>query len=122
LTKLKKLFHEFNARYFRNSLPRNTIVVYADLTKKRALGHCGERIEERKKLFNGKSKWVVVKRTPIIRIDNRLKFSTVLTAMTLAHEMCHLSLNRKHPRHKHGPLFNKEMKRLAARGAFNPYW
>ena len=45
------------------------------------------------------------------------------TRITLLHEMAHMKVNTKYGRNmKHGEIWKKEMRRLAAAGAFDNWW
>ena len=59
-----------------------------------------------------------------IAISNRIRWSSALVRMTLLHEMVHLKLvdKDKSPKTRHSRMFHREMKRLAARGAFVGLW
>lgn len=116
MTKLKEMFLDYNGRYFRNSLPKETVIVYGNLSK---YGWLGSHHVTSSILDFRKSKHKIV-------IDTKLKFSSNLVRATLLHEMVHEKLYKKYghdiPRGTHGPLFQKEMKKLAKIGAFNRLW
>lgn len=57
-----------------------------------------------------------------IQINPCIKFSRCLWQMTLLHEMVHWKLHGKDKGSYHGHLFQNEMKKLAAKGAFNNLW
>lgn len=60
-----------------------------------------------------------------IRISKKIAWSRSLIYMTLLHEMVHLKLHGKEPKkipRKESRMFNAEMKKLAARGAFVGWW
>jgi hypothetical protein len=38
--------------------------------------------------------------------------------IVLLHEMCHVAVWRRHPKHSHGPIFRKEVDRLYSIGAY----
>jgi len=116
VTYLKQSYLEYNSRYFRGRLPKDCRVIYSDLSKLRYMGaHKATTKDGDRK--NSKH---------IIWIDHKLRWSNKLVDMTLLHEMVHLKLFKKYghevPRGLHGPLFQKEMKRLAKVGAFNRLW
>lgn len=61
-----------------------------------------------------------LKGCPVLTVINKsLKHHQKHTLMTLLHEMGHIKLG---VRVKHGPKFQREMRRLARLGAFDPLW
>lgn len=60
----------------------------------------------------------------MIRIWQGLVVTPAFLSIVLLHEMCHVKLwvTRPGSRISHGPVFQAEMKRLAARGAFRDLW
>ncbi len=57
-----------------------------------------------------------------IKIDPALKGVIQFWKMTLIHEMIHVALWRKHPKHQHGKLFQAEKDRIYALGALKHLW
>lgn len=113
MTELEQRFCEFNHRYFGGRLGECRVV----WAKMPHLGHFasyrhpGIKAEKYKGPF-------------LIRISSRIKWSTSLWQLTLLHEMVHLKLYGKDKSRKdvHSRMFNREMKKLAARGAFVGLW
>jgi hypothetical protein len=108
-TYLKQLYRQYNKRFFNNKLPNDISVGFAAPTefKKSGLGKytCAVTLFEKRKpvaifinRFTGKG-WAYIK-------------------SDLLHEMAHVA----HPRAQHGPVWQAEMKRLAAIGAFKGIW
>ena len=98
------MYAEFNKRYFRNKLPRDMVVRFHNL--KHLGDDCGST-----QFFWG--------RPAFILISKRTRWSRMLTAPTLLHEMIHV----EHPEWSgHGPRFHKRMLQLAKAGALKPYW
>lgn len=124
MTQLEEMFHLFNSRYFRNSLPKCK-VVWADIsyfgdyapvyhkaykTRKQA----SDAIKSGEFSTNGKV-------THLIRLGKWTRKQRRQWMFTLLHEMAHLKL-RNESGDVHGHKFQKEMKRLAGLGAFNRLW
>lgn len=108
---LRKMYRDFNRKWFRNRLPKNIEVRFVDLPQPKALSHINfglTHFEAYKPVY--------------IYIWSGLQRNHGETAMTLLHEMVHVSL--PYTCNSHGPYsrFEKEMVRLAKAGAFNPYW
>jgi hypothetical protein len=127
LHSLKHYYHEFNSRYFRGRLPKDCRVIWADINHQKCPEAMGvfkpgitvlaRRVRRAKK---GEYRTLYSKKD-LIAIDRELfKVGNKIVFMTLIHEMVHLKL--KDVTAGHGPLFQKEMKKLAARGAFNNFW
>lgn len=57
-----------------------------------------------------------------IHISNHIRFSRRLWATTLLHEMVHLEQRNKYSCGVNGHRFNRRMKELARKGAFNGLW
>lgn len=112
---LQHAFRVFNRRYFRNRLPGNTVVEWSS-------EGMGNRIERTH--VHGYTRctkpgcagsWV--------RIHPDFHAYGVVAQMSLLHGMVHLKAvlgNRAYL--EHGTTFQREMKRLAAIGAFNQLW
>lgn len=96
------LYREFNRKWFGNRLPKDMVVSYANLDP------IGQGVTH---YFKGRPLY--------IELNHRLRWSESQTALTLLHEMVHVSLPY---RFNHGPKFHKEMLRLAKAGAFKAWW
>jgi hypothetical protein len=138
LTKLKEAYLEYNCRYFRNSLPRDTKVLWG-IENESCLGYARREcaypgifkteeaaIRARDKINQGLIPEPMAKYTiwihPKTQFDVPKSRPTKVALMTLLHEMVHLKLWKKYPKEQHGHRFNKEMKRLARVGAFRNLW
>jgi hypothetical protein len=99
---LQYLYCEFNRKYFSNKLPKDMAVHFEKLP--------GDRLGVTRYHYH---------RPLYIEISISLQRSFSLTAMTLLHEMVHVSLPFTI---NHGPVFHKRMKKLARQGAFNRWW
>lgn len=120
---LKYYYDLFNKRYFRNKLPKDCRVFWADLTEYNANGLFQASYGVIAELTKGPRKGQVHRISgsrDTIRIDTALLGNKTVALMILLHEMCHLKLKRVH--RGHGTPFQKEMKKLAARGAFRDKW
>lgn len=98
---LQQMYRHFNKKWFKNRLPKNLRIAYANID---GLGITNFEAEKPKS----------------IQISQRIQWSLSETAMTLFHEMVHVSL----PYHsrEHGRKFQREMLRLAKAGAFKGRW
>lgn len=120
-----ELFTLYNNRYFRNRLP-HCEVAFKPHNFTQGLGLFRNKVVEQEGVKG------VLARKYSIYISNRIKWSASLWAMTLLHEMVHLDIHTQmvknqeihkwNKRTGHGPSFQKEMKRLAAMGAFVGVW
>lgn len=116
-SKLERCFDRFNKKYFGNKLPKAYVYLDKRIWKRDCV--LGDYTEF--DTFNPKNKktgqWYR------IRIANEVKkVSPRMARFVLLHEMVHHKLNRKKEYTHHGPLFQKEMLRLARAGAFNSLW
>lgn len=105
---LKKLYREYNRKYFGNRLPD----VFIDFTTPRDLAKNGL----------GKATCAVTflkgySRPAIFISRNPLKTWRYVKS-DLLHEMCHVA----RPRADHGQAFEEEMLRIAKMGAFKNIW
>ena len=98
-SELRRMYAEFNRKWFSNRLPKDMIAEYA-------------RIED-----HGITEYYR-DRPLYILLEWDLRRSQCHSALTLLHEMCHV----RHPKARHGPVFHKEMLRLAKAGAFKNWW
>lgn len=96
---LRLAFAKANKLYFKNRLPKNTLVLYAPL--RGLLGVCYERKQG----------------GPRIVINEKYRHSWTITIGTLLHEMVHLE-----GYWGHGWRFNRRMLRIAKLGALNGLW
>ena len=54
-----------------------------------------------------------------IKVDPAYKGSPCYFRIVLLHEMCHVAIWRRHPKHKHGETFKNEVRRIFALGAYD---
>lgn len=102
---LEEKYARYNASYFDNRLPKDTIIKYSSIG---TVGEIGETECE-------------TGRPCIIRLDphyNKLEDSE---SITLLHEMCHMD-TRGVEFDQHGLKWQACMKRLASIGAFDKFW
>lgn len=103
---LKRMFDQYNRRFFRNRLPNDTIVRWSSNIK-----------------WEGDEGQYNADDPPLIEICSSLKRKTRQRNFTLLHEMVHADHdNREINCEHHGKLFNRDMLRLACIGAFNGLW
>lgn len=57
-----------------------------------------------------------------IKLDPALKGVPSFWKIVLLHEMCHVAIWRKHPKHQHGKVFQQEKDRVYALGALRHLW
>lgn len=118
-------FRYYNLKYFRGRLPKDTRIVWADLTEISALGRFNPSYALKAVRVRGPKKGelrTIRSAKPKIELDKRLKWAPSVWHRTLLHEMVHLKLDKKYPKGGHGHAFQREMKRLARIGAFNLMW
>lgn len=108
MTFLQQAYLAYNAKYFKNRLPRNCILRWSS-----RLTHAMGRQAWFRRLDADFD-------IPVIEISSRYRASKRTTLLTLLHEMVHLALPAKGA--PHGPHFQKEMLRLARAGAFKGLW
>lgn len=114
LTMLQENFLLLNSRYFRNRL-KNVKVRWKN-------GGFGDKrcVARTLSAFGPVPKG---QRKFVIEIDSALKKYHSFTISTLIHEAVHVEQwDKVKTRTCHGRLFNKRMKSLAAKGAFNGLW
>jgi hypothetical protein len=116
VTKLQKYFQIYNKKYFGGALPPVTLR-WADM---KHFGHYFAREHEMFDIFTNEV--VSVRTEHVIELGKWSTNNRSVWRMTLLHEMCHLKLRDKKRAASHGRLFNQEMKRLAASGAFHGLW
>lgn len=118
-------FRFYNSRYFRGRLPKNTRVIWKDLSEINAIGRFNPSYSLKAVRVRGPKKGqlrTVRSARPTIELCKRTKFAPSVWHRTLLHEMIHLKLDKKYPKGGHGHAFQREMKRLAKVGAFNAMW
>ena len=98
---LQAEYANYNAVYFADALPKDTRVIWADLTAKSRMGETESE--------NGHY---------TIRIDRTTNVTVSTIRLTLVHEMCHVKV----PDPFHGSQFQSCMMDLAAAGALNDLW
>jgi hypothetical protein len=104
MTRLKRLYLAYNRLYFGSRLPADLPVTWCRSLPKE-LWACME--------FDKKPR--------AIKINASLMGSGQWAKMKLLHEMAHVSVHGKE-RGEHGPLWHREMRRLARVGAFDDLW
>ncbi len=103
-----------NSRYFRNRL-KNTKIRWAKDKELRSQSMAVTRSQH--------GKVPVKDRNFLILLSKDLKRMSVVAIMTLLHEMVHVEQwDKVTDRTMHGRKFQKRMKQLAAKGAFNGLW
>ena len=105
---LRRLFTTYNRKYFGNKLPKYKVVFSNYLVRVNLFGDCD-----------------VKKHRIRIASDINRKRWNVITKETLLHEMCHAKCKHNASQGEdewHGPKFEKEMLRLAKKGAFKGIW
>lgn len=98
----------YNDRWFQNQLPKNTQVVWADLSDFGAMGAT-----------------VWVGDHFVIALDPFYNVADVTTKETLLHESCHVYVESTQdvpPGEEHGPAFQTCMLNLATEGALAHLW
>lgn len=112
---LKRLYNEYNRKYFGGRLPETAIVQWKG---RRAM-------QEGKFTLWGSADWVDTgeETVPVIELNRIMKVNGWQSVMkqVLLHEMVHLSAGR---RVNHGPKFDAEMIRIARppHNAFHGLW
>jgi predicted SprT family Zn-dependent metalloprotease len=103
--KLEQLYAEYNQKYFGGLLPMMPV----RWSKKCSRAHGAEFLDYQ----NG---------TYEILFNPCLQSLDKYTKLTLLHEMCHVQNRLKKQRDLHGPLWQRDMRRLARIGAFDELW
>jgi hypothetical protein len=93
-TRLRRVYLNYNRKYFGNKLPKDAEIVWEPLTGTLLGYQQGDKIA----------------------LNAKMKHADVIWRGTLLHEMVHLELPAKV---KHGPRFRKRMRELVAQGAFD---
>lgn len=107
-----ELYDIFNSRYFRGRLPKIPIKWSHDL------GFEGNR----KGILGSTHYDGVTNRPKLISLNPKYKSSGTIWVTTLLHEMVHVEQWRTPAKQAHGHKFQKRMKQLANKGAFNGLW
>ena len=116
MTRLEENFHLANSRYFGGRLKNVKVKLTTRHIGGRRRSAVGVTHSSPEKVHRGERKF-------LIEISSDLKIHPSMTILTLFHEMVHVKQWDKVTNETcHGRLFNKEMKRLAAAGAFNGLW
>ena len=100
---LKQAFGKFNRLFWDGTLPEHTVIYWEPLSAD--AGQTCPVYEVDAGQF-------------VIKIDPMYKGSPKWWKVILLHEMRHLALWTKHPKHQHGKLFRDEEARIFALGAF----
>lgn len=104
---LKHWYSKYNKLYFNSELPEHTILYWEPFPK--CDGVTCPVFEVSDGCFE-------------IKIDPALKGEPTFWKMVLLHEMIHVSVWRKHPKHQHGKVFEDEKDRLYALKALKSLW
>jgi len=100
---LRNWYIKFNRLYFGNELPEHTVLIWEPVPK--CDGVTCPVYEVSDGCFE-------------IKVDPALKGEPCYWRIVLLHEMCHVAVWRRHPKHSHGPIFRKEVDRLYSIGAY----
>ena len=117
---LEHYFHIFNKKYFSSSLSTNTQLRWCLRFKKPHEKYYAvtNRYREINKVKRSKEDSFY-----IIISNQAKKVGTSFILMTLLHEMAHIATWKSDKSKKgHGPVWQKEMLRLAKMGAFKNLW
>lgn len=121
MTKLQKLYRQYNDKYFGGTLPVPAVVIWSKKVGD-LLGDEDYYAIEVENIVQSK----IIIHVGIIRLNPIIKQFRSITSITLLHEMVHLYLdvtaNDDHQIEPHGEAFQKEMLRLATEGAFKDLW
>lgn len=104
---LKLWYAKYNRAYFDGTLPEHTYLVWECTAGARA-GTCP--------VFEVDAGQFAIRMDPALRAEKDW------WKIILLHEMIHLSLWEKHPKHQHGRLFQQEKDRVYALGALKNLW
>ena len=105
--KLKHWFAKFNRTYWSGELPEHTIIFWEPPRDAQATTCPVYEVD------HGQFQ---------IKLDPAHKGCPDYWKILLLHEMCHLALWLKHPKHQHGKLFQQEKDRIYALGALKNLW
>ena len=119
---LEKIYRQYNKLYFSGMLPKMRIVRSRTLAKEGVDGRF--RWVKITRRVNGKKARVSCEKLSIA-VDHAQQGAR-LENFTLLHEMAHVYvrfvLNRWSEYQSHGPVWKKQMRRLARIGAFDDLW
>lgn len=104
---LKRCYSDYNRKYFNSELPDNTVLIWEPTPQNDAV--CCPVFEVVDGCFE-------------IKIDPALKGEPHWWRIVLLHEMIHVAIWRKHPKHQHGKVFEDEKDRIYALGALKKLW
>jgi len=104
---LKLWYSKYNAKWFGGELPTDTVIYWKPLSAD--AGKSCPIFE----VADGKFE---------INIDPKHSGTDWAWKLILLHEMAHLKLWKKFPRHQHGKAFQEEMQRLSQAGALKGIW
>ena len=111
---LKDIFDLANSRYFRNRL-KNVTIRWAKDREIRSQSLAVTR-SQHGKVPKGERKFLIL-------LSKELKKMSSVAIMTVLHELTHVEQwDKVTDRTQHGRKFQKRMKQLAAKGAFNGLW
>lgn len=102
---LASVYAEYNAQYFGDSLPKDTLTCWSEEGSIESVVFYALTLHVR----------------PVqVYFSPKIKHLEAVLRMTMLHEMVHVKLGRSSA--EHGKAFQKEMLRLAKRGAFQSLW
>jgi hypothetical protein len=104
---LRTAYAKYNRLFWNGELPANTILIWEPTPK--CDGVTCPVFELADNCFE-------------IKIDPALKGEPCWWRIVLLHEMCHVSIWRRHPKHSHGKVFVDEKDRIYALGALKKLW
>ncbi len=104
---LRLAYNRYNSRYWNGELPNNTVLYWEPTPK--CDGVTCPIFEISDGCFE-------------IKLDPALKGEPCWWKLVLLHEMIHVAIWKKHPKHQHGRVFEAEKDRLYALGALKKLW
>ncbi len=104
---LKRWYAKYNREFFDDKLPQDTVIYWCPSPGAHA-DTCPV-FEVAAGVFE-------------IKIDPAIQGITCFWRMILLHEMIHVALWPRHPKHQHGRLFIAEKDRIYALGALKKLW
>lgn len=104
---LKRAYTKYNRLFWNGELPDNTVLIWEPTAGTDAV--CCPVYEVADNCFE-------------IKIDPALKGIPCYWHLVLLHEMVHVAIWKKHPKHQHGPVFVNEKDRIYALGALRKLW
>lgn len=102
-----QLYRKYNRKYFDGKLPKLPILWPSKLRKTSLAGYTEYNLKTRKPTH--------------IALNPRFCGLRAIWILTLLHEMCHVKTGDLGP-DEHGPRWQREMHRLARKGAFDNWW